>query len=208
MKSLTTTYTERAGKMAHKARHRAFKTAALCLERFKADSLQIGSLRVDRLNKLREAGRQFNIGCGREQLSFGLEGVEFTRKEILPLMPEGIGVNDIHACVLSANKMTEPAKTPEEVDTLEKLFQHEFEMLGLVENRKRKELQSALARNLFSDFVNLFAGAKVKMDELEKEEPMEKWPDEKLDEFIFSSAPVKAKILRAEALMAGHRQTS
>lgn len=197
------TYPERAGAMAKSARSAAFKKAATHLEKYKAATLNIGKLRVLRLNQLRLAGEQFNLGCGREQLQFGLEGVEFTRKEILPFMPPGIGVNEVHACVLIANKMPEPAKTPAQVDLLEKQFQHEFELLGLVTSHKRRELQSPVARNLFSDFVNKFAGIRVTFQELEAEAPMDTWSPEKLDEFLETAEPIKEKIERAEKLRLG-----
>lgn len=197
------TYTERAGKLTKAARKTAFKKAAKCLLHYKVATAEIGTLRVDRLNQLREAGLQFNIGSGREQLAFNIEGVEFTRKEILPLMPEGIGVEEVHACVLIANKMKEPARTPAEVDALERQFQAEFEMLGLVASHKRKELQSSHARNLFSEFVNITSGLAVKLTDLEKEEPMDKWPAFKLDEFLQTAQPIKEKITRAEKLRLG-----
>ena len=194
------TYPERAGQMAKNARKAAFTKAAEHLEKFKTTMLSIGELRVLRLNQLRAAGEQFNLGCGREQLQFGLEGIEFTRKEILPFMPDGIGVNEVHACVLIANKMPSPAKTPAQVEAFEKQFQHEFEMLGLTPSHKRKELQSPVARNLFSDFVNKFAGIRVTFQELENEAPMASWPAEKLDEFLETARPIKDKILNAEKL--------
>ena len=193
-------YTERAGKLGKAARKTAFKNAAKCLLKYKEATAEIGSLRVDRLNRLREAGLQFNIGSGREQLAFNIEGIEFTRKEILPLMPDGIGVEEVHACVLIANKMKEPAKTPAEVDALERQFQVEFEMLGLVPSHKRKELQSSHARNLFSEFVNITSGLTVKMTDLEKEEPMERWPAFKLDEFLETTVPVVAMVEKAKQL--------
>ena len=96
--------------------------------------------------------------------------------------------------------MPEPAKTPAQVDLLEKQFQHEFEMLGLVPSHKRKELQSPVARNLFSDFVNKFAGIRVTFQELEAEAPMDTWPTEKLDEFLETTVPVAAKIEQAKKL--------
>ena len=189
--------------MSLRARRTAFQKAAEYLEAYKANCVEIGALRVSRMNSLREAGQQFNIGSGREQLSFGLDGIEFTRKEILPLMPEGIGINEVHACVLIAAKMPLPAQTVAEVDALEKAFQHEFEMLGLTASHKRKELQSPQARNLFSDFVNITSGLALKLADLEKEEPMEKWPPAKLDEFLQTAQPVKEKISRAESLRLG-----
>lgn len=198
-------YPERAGAMSKVARKAAFTKAASHLEKFRNVTMNIGELRVTQLNQLRAAGQQFNLGCGREQLSFNLEGLEFARKEILPFMPEGIGVNEIHACVLIAAKMPEPAKTPAEVDSLTRQFQHEFEMLGLAPSHKRKELQNPHARNLFSDFVNRAAGLGVLFEELEKEEAMESWPPDKLDEFLTTTQPVKEKILRAERLRLGKR---
>lgn len=200
MTNIQPTYTERAGKLTVAARKTAFKKAAKCLLQYKTDTAEIGSLRVDRLNQLREAGLQFNIGSGREQLSFNIDGIEFTRKEILPLMPDGIGVEQVHACVLIANKMKQPATSPAEVDVLERQFQAEFEMLGLVPSHKRKELQSSHARNLFSEFVNITSGLAVKLTDLEKEEPMAAWPAFKLDEFLQTAQPIKEKIQLAEKL--------
>lgn len=196
-----TTYTERAGQMSKAARKAAFTQAAKHLERFKNATMNIGELKVVRLNQLREAGLQFNIGCGREQLQFTIEGIEFARREILPLMPKGIDIDQIHGCVLIANKMPEPARTAEEAAALEKMFQSEFEMLGLVASHRRKELQSSHARNLFSEFVNRTAGLNVLVSDLEKDEPMDRWPAQKVEEFLQTAQPFKEKILKAESLL-------
>jgi len=179
---------ERAGALFTKAQHAA---------------MNIGELEVVCLNRLREAGIQFNIACGREQLIFTVEGREFCRKELLPHLPPEMDIAAIQACVHIANNVPKPIETREELKAVKAELQLAFQALGLADAPRRKELQTAHARNLFSDFVNKFAAVKLTLDELETEQPMDKWPSAKLDEFIENAQPVKAKIERAEKLRLG-----
>ena len=199
----TLTYTEHASTMSRTARQSACTEAGKLWLKATAAATSIGELEIDCVNRLREAGLKINQACGREQLSFNLEGKEFCRREILPLLPAGMDLAAVHTCVHLANHLKQPVATREELRAIKPELQLAFQTLGLVEAPRRKELQTAHGRNLFSDFVSRTLGLRALFEELEKEEPMETWPAPKLDEFLESTLPVKERIERAERLRLG-----
>ena len=201
----TTTYPERAGKMAKRARSAAIKTFTLIWQRAQKRAGKITEEEIGTVNDLRECGLALQQMSGtRTQLLFDLAGKEFIRREILPHLPAGVAMEHIQACVEISKRVPAPISTREELKLVRQEIQMAFIALGLEEAPHRKELQNAIARNLFSDFVSSAAGLNVLFEKLEREEPMEGWPDEKLDEFLESAQPVKEKILRAERLRLGH----
>lgn len=200
---METTYPERAGALARCARKTACETAGEHWLAAQAAASAIGDLEIKCVNELREAGESINRASGRDQLLFSLEGKEFCRKELLPLLPPGMGMDQVRACCHIASHVKKPIQTREELRALKQEMQMAFKSLGMIESTKRPELQSAVTRNLFSDWVNKSTGLYLVMDELEKEEPMDRWTPEKLDEFLETSLPMKERILRAERLRLG-----
>jgi hypothetical protein len=193
-----TTHGERSLALNKNARRAACEDAGKHWLRHRSASDNMDTCRIVRLNELRAAGACINVACGREQLLFTTDGNIFCREQLLPFLPPDMSLAAVQGCVHIANKMPAPAQTVAEVTALERQFQDEFVLLGLLPSHKRKELQTAHARNLFSDFVNKFAAVKLTLDELELEEPMAGWSADKLDEFLENAQPVKEKIQRAE----------
>ena len=200
------TYPERAGKMAKRARNVAIKTFNKIWQRAQKRALKIIDEEIGTVNDLRECGLALQQMAGtRTQMLFDIAGKEFIHKEILPHLPEGVGMEHIQACIHIAKTVKEPIRTREELNLARQEMQLAFVALGLLEAPRRKELQNAHARNLFSDFVSRTTGLNVLFDELEREEPMDTWPAEKLDEFLETTVPVAAKIEKAKRLRLGHR---
>jgi hypothetical protein len=197
------TYTERAGKMSRRARKAACAQAGKAWQKAQSAAGNISELEIVCVNRLREAGVALNQAAGRTQLLFNIHGLEFCRNELLPLLPPGMGLEQVQACVHIANSVPKPIQTREELKLAKQELQLAFQALGLIEAPRRKELQSAHARNLFSDFVSRAVGLNVLFDDLEKEEPMENWPAAKLDEFLETTVPVAAKIEKAKKLRLG-----
>jgi len=200
------TYPERAGKMAKRARSAAIKTFNKIWQRAQKRAVKITDEEIGTVNDLRECGLALQQMAGtRTQMLFDMAGKEFIRREILPHLPAGVGLEHVQACVHIANNVPKPIQTREELNLARQEMQLAFVALGLIEAPRRKELQNAHARNLFSDFVSRTTGLTVLFDELEREEPMDTWPAEKLDEFLETSQPMKEKITRAEKLRLGHQ---
>ena len=199
------TYPERAGAMSRRARKNACADAGRHWKRAEAAASNIGELEIVCLNELRSVGEKINQAAGRDQLLFNIKGAEFCRKEILPLLPEGMLLQQVQACVHIANTIKTPIETRAELEAVRPELQLAFQALGLASAPRRKELQSPVAQNLFSDFVNRTASLGMLFEELETEEPMDHWPPEKLDEFLETAEPVKEKIERAESLRMGRK---
>lgn len=202
MSTELTTYPERALAMTKAARKAACERAGEKYHKAMHAAGNIGELEVVVINRLREAGLELITACGREQLLFSLEGKEFCRRELLPFLPE-MDLAKVQVCVHIANTVKTPLANQEELRAVRPELQLAFQMFGLADAPRRKELQTAHARNLFSDFVSRATSLKLLFDELEQEEPMAQWPPDKLDEFLETAQPVKEKIERAEKLRLG-----
>jgi len=194
------TYNERAHAMTKNERRACAERAFTFFTKAQHGAMNIGELEIMVLNNLRAAGDQLNIACGREQLVFSVEGLEFCRKELMPFLPKEMTIEHIRGCVTIANHLPAAIQTREEMKAVKPELQLAFQMMGLADAPKRRALQSPQARNWFSDIVSKFAAVTVTMKELEAEESMDRWPVEKLDEFLTEAQPVKDKILEAERL--------
>gem|GEM_PF-5723510 len=198
------TYTERAGKMAARARVAACAKAGQAWKSAQIATEEITEKEMAVVNALREAGLALQQASGlRSQLLFDIGGKEFCRKELLPLLPAGMGLEQVQACVHIAKAVPAPITTRDGLRAAKQEMQLAFQVLGLIDAPRRKELQSAHARNLFSDFVSRALGLNVLFADLDKEEPMEKWPAPKLDEFLETTVPVVARIEKAKKLRLG-----
>lgn len=198
-----TTYNDRAITMTRAARQAACADAAKHWDRARNAGENIDQCRIVRLNELRATGHCINVACGREQLLFTVDGTIFCRDQLLPFLPPDMTVQAIQGCVHIANKIKEPVQTVAEVALLERQLQEEFELIGLLPASRRKELQTAHARNWFSDIVSRFSGIRSTFKELEAEEPMDSWPESKLDEFLEEAQPVDEMIERARKIRLG-----
>lgn len=198
------THDERAHKMVKKERRACAKIAGRLFLSAKRTAAKIPGLEMSIINDLRGAGVQLNIASGREQLLFSLDGLEFTRKELLPYLPKGMGIDEIRACCRIANHIKKPVETADELKEAKAELQLAFQTFGLIDAPKPRDFQNPQSRNLFSDVVAKLAGLDVTMKEIEDEEPMEKWPTDKLDEFLKETKPIAARIAKAEGLLLGH----
>ncbi len=194
-----TTYPERAGEIQKQARIAACEEASVNWLAAKKAAGDVTQNEIACLNFMRAAGDAIAQAAGR-QLTFGIESKEFCRKELLPLLPEGMNMAALQACVHIASRLPKPIKTKEELASVKKELQLVFEALGVSEAPRRKELQESHPRNLFSEFVSKAAGFGVLFAELEKVEPMQDWSRNKLTEFLDYARPVKEKIELAEKL--------
>lgn len=197
------TYTERAGAMNKRARQLLVEEAGKLWLKARSAADNIGELEIVCMNRMREAGLKINQASGHEQLIFGVDGTEFCRREILPHLPPSMDLKIVRACVHLANNLKAPVQDREELRAAKRELQLVMESLGLAEAPRRKELQSAHARNLFSDYVSRVASLRVLFEELETEEPMERWSPDKLDEFLENAQPVEERIARAKKLRLG-----
>lgn len=99
-------------------------------------------------------------------------------------------------------------------DFFQKVFQHLKDLkddLSAEKSRKNQKVKNwwsgeprppgtRIERNLFSDFVNRVSRLKLLFAELESEEPMDKWPPEKLSALLYDWPVLKEKFTRAEML--------
>jgi hypothetical protein len=185
------TYPERAGKMAKRARAAAIKTFNKIWQRAKKRAVKITDEEIGTVNDLRECGLALQQMAGtRTQMLFDMAGKEFIRREILPHLPPGIGLEQVQACVHIAKTIPAPISTREELNLARQEMQLAFVALGLIEAPRRKELQNAHARNLFSDIVSAASGFTVKFRELLQTEPIESWPREKKEEYLETTNPI------------------
>ncbi len=198
-----TTYSERAYAMTKQARQAHVDRAVTALNKAKSATGNISELEVLVLNRIREAGIEFNHASGHEQLNFTLEGCEFVRREIVPHLPEGMSIEQVRMAVKIASMLPNPIKDPKELAQLKPVIQLALGAFALKESHKAKELQTAHARNLFSDFVNDTLGLGSLFEKLQKEEPMEGWPADKLDELLEKGKPLVEIVKRAERLRLG-----
>lgn len=194
------TYPERATAMEKRARKALVEKAGALWLKAKHAAANIGELEVLAINRMREAGLALNAASGHEQLIFSLEGAEFCRKEILPHLPEGMDLRAVRVCVHLAANLKAPIASREELKAAKAHVQLVLDALGLADASRRKELQSAHTINLFCKSTRHCSQLLDLLDELEKAEPMETWPANKLDEFLDQSAPLKERIAKAEKL--------
>jgi hypothetical protein len=184
------TYTERAGKMARKARSAAVKAGEKLFIRARNKMV---TAQIDTVNLLRAAGEKFNQASGRNQLLFNLEGLEFCRKEILPLLKSGIGLKEVQACVHIANRLPAPIKTADELGAVKQELQMSLRILGLVD-KAHHEGQSLIERNLFCTVTTAARKFELTFEDLEKEKPVEDWDPDAMDEFLETIAPMESII--------------
>lgn len=201
--SAETTYEEQALTQVRNARRAAAEAGAAKLAKAMNTMSNIGELEVLAINTLRAAGQDFNTVAGREQLNFDALGMAFARREILPHLPAGVDMKHVRLAVHLASLLPEPIRTTEELRAVKREVQQMLSVFELADAPRRRELQSAHARNLFADFVSRTASLRVLFDDLRKEEPMESWPADKLDEFLENAKPVKETIAQAEKLRLG-----
>jgi hypothetical protein len=198
MQEKETSYGERAGRMARKARTTAVKAGA---KLFIKARHTMASAQIDTVNLLRAAGEKFNQAAGKNQLLFNLEGLEFCRKEFLPLLkPCGMGIKEIQACVHIASRVRKPIKTAEELGAVKQELQMSLRVLGLIE-QPHHEGQSLIERNLFCTLTTATRKFELLLDDMEREKPMAQWGREALDEFLETAAPVEAVFVKARKLL-------
>ena len=190
------TYTERAGKLAKKARVTAVRQMEKLIVRAK-DALTSGQIKG--INLLREAGEKANQAAGRNQLLFNLEGLEFCRKEILPLIKSGITLKEIQLAVHIRAKLEKPIESAEELKAFKAECKASQVLMGFADESTR-EGQSLIERNLFCTLTTAARKFELLLEDLEKEKPMEEWESDALDEFLESTVPVQAKIEKAKQL--------
>lgn len=63
-----------------------------------------------------------------------------------------------------------------------------------------KRVQIAHTRNFWAQIVSKTCGLRVMMEEVEKNEPMEKWSADRLDIFLITAQPIVARFDRAKRL--------
>jgi len=197
-----THYSERAGAMSKSARRTACHEISKLWTQSKAAEGDIFELEKLILNNLREAGQKLNLASGREQLLFTLEGKDFVRKELIPYLPDDMGLNQVQACVHIAQHIRERVETREQVRAAKREFQLALIALGIGEKPQR-QFQTAHTRNLFQVFVNRLMDVGAMCDDLSKEEPLESWPREKVEDFLESARRLRDQISRAEKVLLG-----
>ena len=189
------TYAERASKLARQAR----RNAVLAGERLYVRCRRLRTLTdVKSINLLRAAGDKFNEASGRNQLLFNLAGLEFCRKEILPLLKTGMTLKQVAMCCHVANRVPAPI-TEAELPAVKAELQLSLRVMGLLDEAHH-EGQSLIERNLFCTLATKARQLVLTWDDLEKESPMAAWDVAELDEFLATVAPVREKIAAAERL--------
>lgn len=184
------TYTERAGKMAKKARATAFHQGESLVLRAK-DAMTGGQIKG--INLLREAGEKFNQAAGRSQLLFNLEGLEFCRRDLLPLAKHGITLEEIQLAVHIRAKLEKPIESAEELKAFKAECKASQVLMGFADKSTR-EGQSLIERNLFCTFTTAVRKFEISIEELEKELPIDRWDEQARIEFLETSEPAVAKI--------------
>ncbi len=198
-------YAERAGAMERSARQALVAQAGQRLAKATAMGHSVGSMEMMLVNHLREAGLLLNQASGREQLKFTGEGMEFVRRELLPLLPEGTRMETVKMVVHLAAVLPKPVETLEELRAAKREAQLFFQLHGLEDGPRAREAQIAHAKNFFAEFASGFESLRAKLQNLTEAAPMETWPADQLDQFIDTTAPVKARYDEAVRLRAQAR---
>ena len=167
---------------------------------YREAELTLQGANIKSMNLLREAGEKFNDASGRGQFLFNLEGLEFCRKAIVPLLKTGMTVKQIQACCHIAARVKKPIETVAELHTVKAELQMSMRLIGLIE-QPHHEGQSLINRNLFCTITTAARKFELLLEDLEKDKPMEKWDGDTLEEFLESAQPVKKRIEQAEKML-------
>ena len=189
------TYQERAIAINQEAINKTCRDATRHWENAEAAKKEMDSEKIKVFNELRSVGICMNEASGRGQLTFNLNGKAFVRDLLLPNLPKNLSVSKIQCCCHIANVVKEPVKTIEEL----RIVEHEMNPIFVEhfgESKKKRELTSHEARNLFSTLVTKTTDWVQIFDDLASEEPLEKWSDEKLDEGIENGRPMDERYQR------------
>lgn len=180
------TYTERAGKMALKAR----TTAALSGEKlYRRAEATLQNANIKSINLLREAGEKFNDASGRNQLLFNLEGLEFCRKSLIPLLKTGMTVKEIQMCCHIAARVKKPIETVAELHAIKAELQMSLRVIGLMD-QPHHEGQSLIERNLFCTITRAARNFELLMEDLQKQKPLTDWDEETREELKEDLKPI------------------
>lgn len=194
-------YEELARAMNKSARRMACRDAVKHWHQAQSAAADIDQLHIVCLEQLRLTGVAICTAMGNEQMVFNLEGTEVVRRELLPLL-DGMEMKQVKACVHIAQHLKGEVKTKEDLRVAKQELQLAFQALGLEEEPRRRELQQSHQRNWFAELVTRACGLRVLLEDIEKEEPMDHWGRERLEDFVFNNGPIALKVERAKALLA------
>jgi len=185
--------------MARTARIAAVRQMETLIQRAK-DAMTSGQIKG--INLLREAGEKANQAAGRSQLLFNLEGLEFCRKEILPLIKSGITLKEIQLAVHIRAKLEKPIESADELKAFKAECKASQVLMGFADESTRGD-QSLIERNWFCTLTTAARKLEQSVGELEKELPMDQWESDALDEFLETTVPVVAMVEKAKKLRLG-----
>lgn len=196
------TYPEKAGSISREARKAAFGAAAQLAGKFFAANTSHDQASIDRLNYAREIGRQINLGAGRDQLLFNVDGFEFVMREVLPHFPPGVTANHVRGWVLISEKIKEEVKTIQEALHFERVLQQEFEFLQIIEARHHGE-QKLINRDEWCALTNSFRTCDLHLQKVFTALPITQWSEQQLDSFLEAATPIAEKVEAAKKIRLG-----
>jgi hypothetical protein len=139
---------------------------------------------------LRCAGIKLQEAANRENLTFE------TFKRWQKSLPKDLTYTAAQFCVKIGKEFQKPFESLNDIMHARRLL---FEKIGAAEPPRRLAEQTAHEANPWSELVSKFTGATVFFSELEKDEPMDKWSADKLQNFVTLTKPIVAKHVEAQA---------
>lgn len=160
----------------------------------------IADLQVEAVNAMREAGICANVASGREQLVFNAAGMIFARKNILEHLPDGCTMEHLRFAVHLANTIPAPIKKIEDLRPYKREIQLFLGLFGVSEKPQVKEPQQARPKTHFANVIYRVRMLERDVEGLKEEQPIEKWNDEKLAEFLKDTRPARELLGKIEAV--------
>ena len=186
------TNAEASQQLAIKARAALLKGASQDWTEAKAKATEAGKLELQSLNLLRTAGVKLQEACDRDNLCFA------SFEKMQSALPKDLTFPAAKFCVSLCKTFDKPIASLEEAAAARRIL---FQKLNQEEEPKRLEQQTAHERNTWSELITKAMGFTAFFDELQEEEPMEKWGKDKLRSFISTTKPIADRHAEAVKLV-------
>ena len=186
------TYVERSRSLDTKAHRELLKGIARDWAAASTAAKTAGQQTVIGINRMRACGEKIKLLCGHDQISLDF----YT--SVATLLPKEMRFEAAKRAVHISNKLADDVHTPQEALAAQRdLFTATMEC---AEPRRLTD-QVAHESNPWSELISKANGFTVFFGQLEEDEPMEKWSDEKLRSFVTNTKPIATAYQAAEALL-------
>ena len=148
------------------------------------------------VKEVRLAGLDF-LEARDKQISFD-EYNELWFASVKKVLPKGFTLSYMVQAARVANSLPDEPKSLAECKPA---IQVTFYALGIMEEPRRIEQQTAHVRNIFVECVNAFKGIYEKIESMKADEPMAHWSRAMLLQFVENGQPVVRDVMEAERLL-------